>query len=151
MLLQLYLTNLAQAHSQASQGVATPLPHTHHTHSLSLSHTHTHTHMHITHSQESTGKHWVSFHFQQSRDELVWVTVVGQASIFLALCLHSAVGELLRQRSNKAIRKPSENVRGRVYSWDHQKELEGVVGIREREGVVGIRDKEGRDNITHWQ
>jgi len=86
-------------------------------------HTHTtHTHTH-SHSQESTGKHWVSFHFQQSRDELVWVNVVGQASIFLALCLHSAVGELLRQRSNKPIRKPSENVRGCM----------GVVGIRERE------------------
>ena len=61
-----------------------------------------------SHSQE--GSHWVSFHFQKSRDELVWVTVTGKAAIFLALCLHSAVDELLRQRSNKSIRKPSENV-----------------------------------------
>ena len=67
------------------------------------SHPHT-----LTPSQE--GSHWVSFHFQQSRDELVWVTVVSKATIFLALCLHSAVDELLRQRSNKPIRKPSENV-----------------------------------------
>ena len=67
------------------------------------SHPHT-----LTPSQE--GSHWVFFHFQQSRDELVWVTVVSKATIFLALCLHSAVDELLRQRSNKPIRKPSENV-----------------------------------------
>ena len=72
-----------------------PLPHTSHPHTL-------------TPSQE--GNHWVSFHFQQSRDELVWVTVVGKAAIFLALCLHSAVDELLWQHSNKLIRKPSENV-----------------------------------------
>ena len=64
-------------------------------------HTLTHSHPH---------SHWISFHFQKSRDELVWVTVVGKATIFLALCLHSAVDELLRQRSNKPIRKPSENV-----------------------------------------
>ena len=38
---------------------------------------------------------WVSFHFQQSHDELVLVTVVGKATI-LALCLHSAVDELPR-------------------------------------------------------
>ena len=69
------------------------------------SHTHTHT---PSHSQE--GSHWVSFHFQKSRDELVWVTVTGKAAIFLALCLHSAVDELLWQHSNKPIRKPSENV-----------------------------------------
>ena len=67
------------------------------------SHPHT-----LTSSQED--RHWVSFHFQQSRDELVWVIVVGKATIFLTLCLHSAVDELLRQRSNKPIRKPSENV-----------------------------------------
>ena len=36
------------------------------------SHPHT-----LTPSQEDS--HWVSFHFQQSRDELVWVTVVGKA------------------------------------------------------------------------
>ena len=54
--------------------------------------------------------HWVSFHFQQSRDELVWVTIIGKATIFLALCLHSAVDELLWQHSNKPIRKPSENM-----------------------------------------
>ena len=53
---------------------------------------------------------WVSFHFQQSCDELVWVTIVSKAAIFLALCLHSAVDELLRLRSNKPIRKPSEHV-----------------------------------------
>ena len=59
---------------------------------------------------------WVTgmglLHFQQSRDELVWVTIVCKAAIFLALCLHSAVDELhvLRQHSNKPIRKPSENV-----------------------------------------
>ena len=55
---------------------------------------------------------WVSFHSQQSGDELVWVTIVCKAAIFLALCLHSAVDELhvLRQHSNKPIRKPSENV-----------------------------------------
>ena len=53
---------------------------------------------------------WVSFHCEQSCDELVWVTVVGKAAIFLALCLHSAVDELLWQHSNKPIRKPSENV-----------------------------------------
>ena len=70
----------------------------------------------LTPSRE--GSHWVSFHFQQSRDELVWVTVVGKATIFLALCLHSAVDELLRQRSNKLIRKPSENVsKGRTHCF----------------------------------
>ena len=67
------------------------------------SHPHT-----LTPSQEDS--HWVSFHFQQSCDELVWVTVVGKATIFLTLCLHSAVDELLWQCSNKPIRKPSENV-----------------------------------------
>ena len=75
-----------------------PLPHT-------LTHSHPHT---LTPSQEDS--HWVSFHFQQSCDELVWVTVVGKATIFLALCLHSAIDELLWQCSNKPIRKPSENV-----------------------------------------
>ena len=81
-----------------------PLPHTlTHMHTSSYFHTHT-----PSHSQE--GSHWVSFHFQQSRDELVWVTVVGKAAIFLALCLHSAVDELLWQHNNKPIRKPSENV-----------------------------------------
>ena len=54
-------------------------------HTFTLSHPHTH-HT-LTSSQE--GSHWVSFHFQQSCDELVWVTVVGKAAIFLALCLHS--------------------------------------------------------------
>ena len=64
-----------------------------------------------SHTHTLTGSsHWVSFYFQQSRDELVWVTVVGKATIFLALCLHSAVDELLWQHSNKPIRKPSENV-----------------------------------------
>ena len=59
---------------------------------------------------------WVTgmglLHFQQSRDELVWVTIICKAAIFLALCLHSAIDELhvLRQHSNKPIRKPSENV-----------------------------------------
>ena len=77
-----------------------PLPHT-------LTHTHPHT---VTPSHLQEGSHWVSFHFQKSRDELVWVTVTGKAAIFLALCLHSAVDELLRQHSNKSIRKPSENV-----------------------------------------
>ena len=73
--------------------------------------THPHTHYHtLTPSHSQEGSHWVSFHFQKSRDELVWVTVTGKAAIFLALCLHSAVDELLRQRSNKPIRKPSENV-----------------------------------------
>ena len=74
-----------------------------------LTHTHTYTHT-LTPSHSQEGSHWVSFHFQKSRDELVWVTVTGKAAIFLALCLHSAVDELLRQRSNKPIRKPSENV-----------------------------------------
>ena len=39
--------------------------------------------------------------------------IVGKATIFLTLCLHSAVDELLWQCSNKSIRKPSENVRKR--------------------------------------
>ena len=43
-------------------------------------------------------------------DELVWVTIGGKAAILLALCLHSAVDELLCQHSNKPTRKPSENV-----------------------------------------
>ena len=77
-----------------------PLPHT-------LTHTHPHT---LTPSHSQEGSHWVSFHFQKSRDELVWVTVTGKAAIFLTLCLHSADDELLRQHSNKPIRKPSENV-----------------------------------------
>ena len=112
----------------------TSSPHAHaHTHTCihiytHTQHTHTqHTRTHTTHSQESTGKHWVSFHFQQSRDELVWVNVVGQASIFLALCLHSAVGELLRQRSNKPIRKPSENVRGWVWWGSERGRREGAL------------------------
>ena len=80
----------------------------------------------LTPSQE--GSHWVSFHFQQSRDELVWVTkstIMSEveivyvlddcmcdiekctyifqggikAAIFLTLCLHSSVDELLWQHS----------------------------------------------------
>ena len=80
----------------------------------------------LTHLQED--RHWVSFHFQQSHDELVWVTKSTitseveivyvlhdcmceiekctfvfqggiKAAIFLALCLHPAVDDLLRQHS----------------------------------------------------
>ena len=72
----------------------------------------------LTHTPSQEGSHWVSFHFQQSRDELVWVTVVGKAAIFLALCLHSVLDELLRQHSNEPIRKPSENVsKGRTHCF----------------------------------
>ena len=85
------------------------------------SHPHT-----LTPSQEDS--HWVSFHFQQSHDELVWVTkstIMSEveivyvlqecmrdiekcmyvfqggikAAIFLAPCLHSSVDELLWQHS----------------------------------------------------
>ena len=64
----------------------------------------------VLHCRVCACGHWVSFHFQQSCDELVWVTIVGKVAIFLALCLHSAVDGLLWQHSNKPIRKPSENV-----------------------------------------
>ena len=91
----------------------------------SLTYTCTHPHT-LTPSHSQEGSHWVSFHFQQSHDELVWVTVVGKAAIFLALCLHSAVDELLRQRSNKPIRKPSENVsKGRTQQEKNSVSCEG--------------------------
>lgn len=52
----------------------------------------------------------VKFHYQEGKDSFVWVTITGEKAVFLALCLHSAVNELLRVRAKKPIRTPKDHV-----------------------------------------
>lgn len=52
----------------------------------------------------------LKFHYQDGKDSFVWVTITGEKAVFLALCLHSAVNELLRVRGKKPIRTPQDQV-----------------------------------------
>lgn len=52
----------------------------------------------------------LKFHYQNGKDSFVWVTITGEKAVFLALCLHSAVNELLRVRGKKPIRTPQDQV-----------------------------------------
>lgn len=52
----------------------------------------------------------LKFHYQFGKDSFVWVTITGEKAVFLALCLHSAVNELLRVRSKRPIRTPKDQV-----------------------------------------
>ena len=52
----------------------------------------------------------LKFHYQEGKDSFVWVTITGEKAVFLALCLHCAVNELLRVRSKRPIRTPKDQV-----------------------------------------
>ena len=52
----------------------------------------------------------LKFHYQDRKDSFVWVTITGEKAVFLALCLHSAVNELLRVRGKKPLRTPKDQV-----------------------------------------
>ena len=52
----------------------------------------------------------LKFHYQDGKDSFVWVSITGEKAVFLALCLHSAVNELLRGRAKKPIRTPKDQV-----------------------------------------
>ncbi len=52
----------------------------------------------------------LKFHYQDGKESFVWVTITGEKAVFLALCLHSAVNELLRVRGKKPLRTPQDQV-----------------------------------------
>ena len=57
-----------------------------------------------------TGLPWLHMNYQVSKDEFVWVELSGELCVFLNLCLHSTVTELLRVRGNTALRTPATQV-----------------------------------------
>ena len=111
-LLHMYTSTQTQTHTHTHT-------HTHtqtHMHTHACAHTRTHTQTHIAYAHihahltmQGTGKQWLSFHFQASKDKLTWVTIEGKGVPFLTQCLHSAVNELLRRQKRQGIRKPSEH------------------------------------------
>lgn len=65
--------------------------------------------------QENSGQKWLAFsyHHGDGKDDFIWVRLVGKATVFLTLCIQSAVNELLRLRSKQCVRLPSEGSKRR--------------------------------------
>jgi sorting nexin-17 len=65
--------------------------------------------------QENSGQKWLAFnyHHGDGKDDFIWVRLVGKATVFLTLCIQSAVNELLRLRSKQCVRLPSEDSKRR--------------------------------------
>ncbi|XP_064387805.1 sorting nexin-17-like isoform X2 [Halichondria panicea] len=54
----------------------------------------------------STGVPWLHINYQLSKDDFLWVQLSGELCVYLNLCLHSTVSELLRVRASTPLRTP---------------------------------------------
>ena len=52
----------------------------------------------LWHPHQESGEKWLAFHYHHgdTEEDFVWVRLVGKATIFLTLCIQSAVNELIR-------------------------------------------------------